>query len=191
MDHLDLPRGRIVDRQINYSVPRICHVSKHDFQFAAIADLHRQHYKFATFGILPVCCLLYLFALCSLCLPHTISESRFFHSYFSAIIQFRDRTPYTDNPTVETEVAEDDHHILRKSKDQVLLGKWELIEVQEERIDEVVQEIQPEILGFAEASTDRSPFGRTDVGSKQGSTEETSIEYFNISMGSMMIPHNY
>jgi hypothetical protein len=60
MDHLDLPRGRIVDREINYSVPRICHVSKHDFQFIAIADLHRQHYKFATFGILPVCCFLYL-----------------------------------------------------------------------------------------------------------------------------------
>ncbi|CAM0957868.1 unnamed protein product [Alopecurus aequalis] len=134
MDHLDLPRGRIVDREINYSVPRICHVSKHDFQFVAIADLHRQHYKFATFGILP----------------------------------FRDRTPYTDNPIVETEVTKDELHVLPKSKDQVLLGQWELMEVQEE--------IQPEILGFAEASTDCSPFGITDVSSKQGTTKFASCE---------------
>uniref|UniRef100_A0ACD5ZM09 Uncharacterized protein n=1 Tax=Avena sativa TaxID=4498 RepID=A0ACD5ZM09_AVESA len=136
MDHLDLPRGRIVDRVINYSVPRICHVSKHDFQFAAIADLHRQHYKFATFGILP----------------------------------FRDRTPYTDNPIAETDVAEDDLHVLSNSKNQVLSGKWEIIEVHEDRIDKFAQEMQPEILGFAEPSIDHSSFGRTAVGSGQGTT---------------------
>ncbi|XP_044982557.1 uncharacterized protein LOC123449325 isoform X2 [Hordeum vulgare subsp. vulgare] len=131
MDHLDLPRGRIVDREINYSLPRICHVSKDDFQFAAIADLHRQHFNFATFGILP----------------------------------FRDRTPYTDNPVTETEVAEDAPNIV--SKDQALSGQWELIEVHDEKIDEFVKEAQPEILGFAEASFDHSPFGRTDIGSNQ------------------------
>uniref|UniRef100_A0ACD5W7Q5 Uncharacterized protein n=1 Tax=Avena sativa TaxID=4498 RepID=A0ACD5W7Q5_AVESA len=142
MDHLDLPRGRIVDREINYSVPRICHVSKHDFQFAAIADLHRQHYKFATFGILP----------------------------------FRDRTPYTDNPIAETDVAEDDLHILSNSKNQVLSGQWEIIELHEERIDKFPQEMQPEILGFAEASIDHSSFGRTAVGSDQGTTKFTNCE---------------
>ncbi|KAM0918068.1 hypothetical protein ACQ4PT_009077 [Festuca glaucescens] len=142
MDHLDLPRGRIVDREINYSVPRICHVSKHDFQFIAIADLHRQHYKFATFGILP----------------------------------FRKRTPYTDNPKTETEVAEDDLHIFSNSKDQVLSGKCDLIEVDEEKIDELVQEIQPEILGFTEASIHHSPFGRTHVCSNQGTTKSASCE---------------
>ncbi|XBJ14092.1 hypothetical protein VPH35_006185 [Triticum aestivum] len=140
MDHLDLPRGRIVDHEINYSVPRICHVSKDDFQFAAIADLHRQHFKFATFGILP----------------------------------FRDRTPYTDNPVTDTEVAEDDLRIL--SNDQVLSGQWELVEVHEERIDELVKETQPEVLGFAEASIDRPRPGRTDIGSNQGTKKSASCE---------------
>ncbi|KAK1691979.1 hypothetical protein QYE76_008676 [Lolium multiflorum] len=142
MDHLDLPRGRIVDRVINYSVPRICHVSKHDFQFAAIADLHRQHYKFATFGILP----------------------------------FRDRTPYTDNPITGTEVPENDLHTPSNSKDQVLPGQWELIEVDEKTIDELDQEIQPEILGFAEPSINHSSFGRTDGCPDQGTTKSASCK---------------
>ncbi|XP_037481928.1 uncharacterized protein LOC119360353 isoform X2 [Triticum dicoccoides] len=140
MDHLDLPRGRIVDHEINYSVPRICHVSKDDFQFAAIADLHRQHFKFATFGILP----------------------------------FRDRTPYTDNPVTDTEVAEDDLRIL--SNDQVLSGQWELVEVHEQKIDELVKETQPEALGFAEASIDHFRLGRTDIGSNQGTKKSASCE---------------
>ncbi|KQK07742.1 uncharacterized protein LOC100837372 [Brachypodium distachyon] len=140
MDHLDLPRGRIIDREINYSVPRICHVSKDDFQFTAIADLNRQHYKFATFGILP----------------------------------FRDRTPYNDNPIIEeTEIAEDDLHI--PSKDYVLSGQWEL-EAHEERIYELGQGIQPEILAFAEASIDNSPPGRNGIGSNQGSKRFASCE---------------
>ncbi|VAH00925.1 unnamed protein product [Triticum turgidum subsp. durum] len=139
MDHLDLPRGRIVDHEINYSVPRICHVSKDDFQFAAIADLHRQHFKFATFGILP----------------------------------FRDRTPYADNPVTDTEVAADDLHIL--SNDQVLSGQWELVEVHEQKIDELVKETQPEALGFAEASIDHFRLGRTDIGSNQ--VEDSAREY--------------
>uniref|UniRef100_A0A452XP23 TF-B3 domain-containing protein n=1 Tax=Aegilops tauschii subsp. strangulata TaxID=200361 RepID=A0A452XP23_AEGTS len=140
MDHLDLPRGRIVDHEINYSVPRICHVSKDDFQFAAIADLHRQHFKFATFGILP----------------------------------FRDRTPYTDNPVTDTEVAEDDLRIL--SNDQVLSGQWELVEVHEQKIDELVKETQPEALGFAEASIDHFRLGRTDISSNQGTKKTASCE---------------
>ncbi|VAH00927.1 unnamed protein product [Triticum turgidum subsp. durum] len=140
MDHLDLPRGRIVDHEINYSVPRICHVSKDDFQFAAIADLHRQHFKFATFGILP----------------------------------FRDRTPYADNPVTDTEVAADDLHIL--SNDQVLSGQWELVEVHEQKIDELVKETQPEALGFAEASIDHFRLGRTDIGSNQGTKKTASCE---------------
>ncbi|KAF6982017.1 hypothetical protein CFC21_000456, partial [Triticum aestivum] len=140
MDHLDLPRGRIVDHEINYSVPRICHVSKDDFQFAAIADLHRQHFKFATFGILP----------------------------------FRDRTPYTDNPVTDTEVAADDLRIL--SNDQVLSGQWELVEVHEQKIDELVKETQPEALGFAEASIDHFRLGRTDIGSNQGTKKTASCE---------------
>ncbi|KAM3399865.1 hypothetical protein ACQJBY_004996 [Aegilops geniculata] len=140
MDHLDLPRGRIVDHEINYSVPRICHVSKDDFQFAAIADLHRQHFKFATFGILP----------------------------------FRDITPYTDNPVTNTEVGEDDLRIL--SNDQVLSGQWELVEVHEQKIDELVKETQPEALGFAEASIDHFRLGRTDIGSNQGTKKSASCE---------------
>jgi hypothetical protein len=102
----------------------------------------------------------------------------------SGFIQFRDRTPYTDNPKTETEVAEDDLHIHSNSKDQVLSQQWELVEVHAERIDELAQEIQPEILGFAEASINHSQnhssFGRTDVGPDQGNTEEIIINYLNI-----------
>ena len=109
---------------------------------------------------------------------------------FLGITRFRDRRPYTDNPIADTEAKEDGNHIIPNSNDQVLLGQCELIKAQEERIDEVVQEIQPEILGFAEASSDHPPFGRTDLGSKQGNTK-LDIDYFNILRGSMMIPHDY
>lgn len=86
-------------------------------------------------------------------------------------MQFRDRTPYTDNLLIEAEVAEDDHYIL--SKDEVLSEQWELIEVHEEKIDELVKEAPPEILGFAEASIDHSPFeGRTDICSNQGNAKK-------------------
>jgi hypothetical protein len=105
------------------------------------------------------------------------------------IMQFRKRTPYTDNPKTETEVAEDDLHIFSNSKDQVLPGQCDL-KVDEEKIDELTQEIQPEILRFTEASIHHSPFGRTDVCSNQGNTEESRINYFNTSRSTMMIPQD-
>lgn len=103
-------------------------------------------------------------------------------------MQFRDRTPYTDNPVTDTEVAEDDLRIL--SNDQVLSGQWELVEVHEQKIDELVKETQPEALGFAEASIDHFRLGRTDIGSNQGNAKEMSTGYFHISRSSMMIRYH-
>jgi hypothetical protein len=73
----------------------------------------------------------------------------------SGFIQFRDRTPYTDNPKTETEVAEDDLHIHSNSKDQVLSQQWELVEVHEERIDELAQE-NPWVCGSEHESFPKS-----------------------------------
>jgi hypothetical protein len=105
-------------------------------------------------------------------------------------MQFRKRTPYADNLKTDTEVAEDDLHTFSNLKDQVLSGQCDLKEVDEEKIDELAQEVQPEILRFTETSIHHSPFGRTDVCSNQGNTEESRINYFNTSRSTMMIPQD-
>ena len=89
----------------------------------------------------------------------------------------------------ETEVAENALHILSKDH-QVLSGQWELVEVHEQKIDELVKETQPEALGFAEASIDHFRLGRTDISSNQGNAKEMSTGYFHISRSSMMIRYH-
>jgi hypothetical protein len=57
MDHLDLPSHR--GHQINYSLPRICHVTNADFNFVMAVDKNKLSLG-NSFGRLPVCATLHL-----------------------------------------------------------------------------------------------------------------------------------
>jgi hypothetical protein len=57
MDHLDLPSDR--GHQINYSLPRICHVRNADFNFVMAVDKNKLSLG-NSFGRLPVCATLHL-----------------------------------------------------------------------------------------------------------------------------------
>jgi hypothetical protein len=63
MDHLDLPSYR--GYQINYSLPRICHVRNADFNFVMVVDKNKLSLG-NSFGRLLVCATLHLPILCSL-----------------------------------------------------------------------------------------------------------------------------
>jgi hypothetical protein len=57
MDHLDLPSDR--GHQINYSLPRICHVRNADFNFVMAVDKNKLSLG-NSFKRLPVCATLHL-----------------------------------------------------------------------------------------------------------------------------------
>jgi hypothetical protein len=58
MDHLDIPKD-LGTHQICYDVPRICNVSKKDFEFVMSVDM--QSPELHSYGRLPVCTIMLLF----------------------------------------------------------------------------------------------------------------------------------
>jgi hypothetical protein len=86
MDHLDLSSDR--GHQINYSLPRICHVRNADFNFVMVVDKNKLSLG-NSFGRLPVCATLHLhFSRC--CSPKfkmfLVIYSSFFNTCCSSIV---------------------------------------------------------------------------------------------------------
>jgi hypothetical protein len=86
MDYLDLPSDR--GHQINYSLPRICHVSNADFNFVMAVDKNKFSLE-NSFGRLPVCATLHLH-FCRCCSPKfkmfSVIYSSFFNTCCSSIV---------------------------------------------------------------------------------------------------------
>jgi hypothetical protein len=102
MDHLDIPKD-CGTHQICDDLPRVCNVSKEDFEFVMRVDMHRLRLR--SYGWLPVC----TFLLCS-CL-FVIHKCIAFNNFLYLKCQFRAITPYSTPPSTTEHPMADEVHV--------------------------------------------------------------------------------